>query len=327
MQIFDHFNNIPDDARGAAIAMGNFDGVHLGHRVVIDSAARAAQKLAAPLGVAVFNPHPRRFFQPGSAAERLQSDAARAQVLGGLGVDFLFALPFDRSLSLMDDHSFVRDVLVDGLGVSHVSVGADFHYGRDRVGDVQSLRGFGKQYGFGVDVIDLQGDDQRASGDKFSSSAVRAALKAGDPERAAHILGRPWTVEGLVVRGQQRGRTIGVPTANLSLSDYVRPRFGVYAGRARIDGQGPALPGVINIGTRPTVGGAEERLEIYLFDFAGDLYGRTLDVSLDHFIRDEQKFSDFEVLKGQIAKDIDQARAMLAADRKVDGEVDRTGSL
>ena len=314
MQIFDHYKDIPKEARGAAIAMGNFDGVHLGHQHVIKSAATAAQKLGVPLGVAVFNPHPRQFFQPGSPAERLQSNEGRARFLQGLGVECLFALPFDRTMSLMDDETFARDVLAGGLGIAHVSVGADFHYGCDRMGDVSSLRRFGKDYGFTVDSVDLEGEGE----EKFSSSAIRTALKAGQTDRAAKILGRPWSVESLVVRGEQRGRTIGVPTANLSLNDYVRPRFGVYAGRARIDGQGAALPGVINVGVRPTVEGAEERLEIYLFDFAGDLYGRTLEVSLEHFIRDEQKFAGLEALKTQIAKDIDAARVLLSQDIEVD---------
>ncbi len=321
MQTFDHYINIPKDARGAAIAMGNFDGVHLGHQVVIESAAKAAQKLKAPLGVAVFNPHPRRFFQPGSAPERLQSDAARARLLEERDVSFLFALPFDRSMSMMDDRAFARDVLVDGLGVSHVSVGADFHYGRDRVGDTKSLQILGKEYGFDVSVVDLEG----GGAEKYSSSAVRRALKEGDVAQVTHILGRRWCIEGLVMRGEQRGRTIGVPTANLSLGDYVKPRFGVYAGRARIEAKGAFLPGVINIGVRPTVDGVEARLEIYLFDFAGDLYGRTLEVSLEHFIRDEQKFSGLDELKAQIAKDIGTARDLLERDSKVNGEVDRAG--
>ncbi len=321
MQIFDQYTDIPQAARGTAIAMGNFDGVHRGHQLVIKSAAQAAQKLGVPLGVAVFKPHPKQFFQPGSAPEQVQSDAARARTLEALGVDYLFVLPFDRTMSLMDDETFVRDVLVKGLGISHVSVGADFHYGRDRVGDTASLQRYGKAYGFGVDIVGLDGEAE----EKFSSSAIRAALKAGEPEKAAKILGRPWTMEGLVERGEQRGRTIGVPTANLSLNDYVRPRFGVYAGRARIDGRGAALPGVINVGVRPTVDGAEERLEIYLFDFAGDLYGRMLEVSLEHFIRDEKKFSGLEALKAQIAEDIETARTFLERDQEVNREVDRAG--
>ncbi len=314
MDIFDHYKNLPQNARGASVAMGNFDGVHRGHRVVMASARRHAQAANTPFGVAVFNPHPRRFFQPGVAAEQLQSDSARAAMLDDMGVDVLYALPFDRAMSLMDDETFVRDVLVDGLGVKHVSVGADFHYGKDRVGDAASLTRFGKKYGFGVDIVALEG----GKAEKFSSSAVRSALKTGDPVEAARILGRPWSMEGLVMRGDQRGRTIGVPTANLSLHDYVRPRFGVYAGRARIDGAGPALPGVINVGVRPTVDGAEERLEIHLFDFAGDLYGRTLEVTLEHFLRDEKKFNGLEALKAQISKDMDNARTCLEKSAEVD---------
>ncbi len=314
MEVYDQYRNLPARARGAAIAMGNFDGLHLGHQKVIDSARAAARKLDAPLGVAVFNPHPKQFFAPGAPAERLQSDAARARQLQDLGVDILYRLPFERSMSLMDDRAFVRDVLVDGLGVRHVSVGADFHYGRNRVGDAASLRAYGEEYGFDVAIVDLFGKGH----EKYSSTAVRRALKEGDVVTAAHILGRPWSVEGLVLRGDQRGRTIGVPTANLALGDYVRPRFGVYAGHARIDGKGPPLPGVINVGKRPTVDGAEERLEIHLFDFAGDLYGRRLEVSLEHFLRDEKKFDSLDALKTQIAADMDEARRLLHNTAKVD---------
>lgn len=314
-KVYDNFTDLPETARGAAIAMGNFDGLHRGHRRVINSAERAAQSMDWPLGVAVFNPHPRRFFQPGIALERLQSDAARMRLLGDIGVDALYALPFDRTMSLMDDRGFVRDVLVQGLGVRHVSVGADFHYGRDRVGNAQSLRHYGQEYGFGVDIVALEGE---GAGEKYSSTSVRRALKEGDVARATEILGRPWTVESLVERGEQRGRTIGIPTANLSLGDYVRPRFGVYAGFARIDAQGTFLPGIINVGVRPTVDGACERLEIHLLDFAGDLYGRTLEVSLEGFIRDEQKFSGLDALKAQIATDIETARICLARTTKVD---------
>lgn len=318
IEVFDRFTDLPGAARGAAIAMGNFDGVHIGHRRVIESAKTAAHAHNCPVGVAVFNPHPRRFFQPGIALERLQSDGARARLLGQMGVNALYALPFDRTMSLMDDRGFVRDVLVQGLGVRHVSVGADFHYGRDRIGDATSLRHFGEEYGFSVDIVPLKGD---GTDEKYSSTAVRRALKEGEATLAAQILGRPWTIEGLVERGEQRGRTIGIPTANLSMGDYVRPRYGVYAGHARIDAQGTALPGIINIGVRPTVDGTEERLEIYLFDFAGDLYGRVLEVSLEGFIRDEQKFAGLEALKAQINEDIEQARAMLAKTTKVDRAV------
>lgn len=304
--------------RGAAIAMGNFDGVHKGHRKVIASAAQAADRLDAPLGVAVFHPHPRKFFQPSANPARLQSNAGRARELGRLGVKFLYAIPFDRSLSMMTDEEFAKTVLVDGFGIRHVSVGANYHFGRNRMGNAESLTRLGHEMGFSVDVVDLQGDDAFA----FSSTRVREALKTGDCETAADILGRLWAIEARVEFGDQRGRTIGFPTANLELGEYLRPRSGVYAAFARVEGEGPWLPGVANIGHRPTVGGTQERLEIHLFDFAGDLYGRSLEVSLLHFLRDEKKFDGLDALKTQIGKDVETAKA-LTSDYL---SMDRTGS-
>ena len=215
----------------------------------------------------------------------------------------MYNLPFDRAMSLMSDREFAQKVLRDGLGIRHVSVGENYHFGRDRMGDVASLIEFGKEFGFCVDAVELAGEETR-----FSSTAVRKALQAGDCETATSILGRMWSIRGRVEFGQQRGRTIGVPTANLSLGEYLRPRFGVYSAFAQIEGEGPLLSGVVNIGTRPTLDGKEERLEIHLFDFTGDLYGRLLEVSLLRFIRPEQKFDGLPALQEQIATDIKTAQ-------------------
>jgi len=313
MQIIDQYTGLGDKQIGAAIALGNFDGVHKGHLEVIGSAANVAKQLGCPLGVAVFHPHPKKFFVPSAKPSRLQSNAARAQSLSDLGAKLLYRLPFDRTMSLMSDRQFAAQVLHEGLQVRHVSVGENYRFGRDRMGDVASLIKFGKQFGFSVDAVALAGGKSR-----YSSTAIREALMAGDCQTATEILGRMWVVEGRVEFGQQRGRTIGVPTANLSLGEYIRPRFGVYAAFARIEGEGELLPGVVNIGTRPTMDGKEERLEMHLFDFTGDLYGRSLQVSLLEFIRDEKKFDGLPALQEQIAKDIKTARQLTAVTLPVD---------
>ncbi|VAV91565.1 FMN adenylyltransferase / Riboflavin kinase [hydrothermal vent metagenome] len=313
MRTIDQFTALPDAARGLSIALGNFDGVHKGHVQVIRSAAKAASAKKCDLGVAVFHPHPKQFFMPSSAPSNLQSAAGRARSIQNLGAKVFYQLPFDRAMSLMSDADFAQKVLHEGLGITHVSVGENYRFGRDRVGTATSLQALGQQFGFSVDAVPLAGGEQR-----YSSTRVREALQAGDCETASSILGRLWSVEGRVEFGQQRGRTIGVPTANLSLAEYIRPRFGVYAAFAQIEGEGPVLPGVVNIGTRPTLEGKEERLEMHLFDFTGDLYGRMLDVSLLHFLRDEKKFDGLDQLKNQIGQDIKKAQKLTHAYLQVD---------
>jgi riboflavin kinase/FMN adenylyltransferase len=317
MHIMDQIKGLARGQKGASIALGNFDGVHKGHQAVLASAAKVAETLECPLGAAVFHPHPKQFFMPSSAPSRLQSDAARARSLKVFGAQLLYMLPFDRAMSLMSDREFAQNILVDVLGIRHVSVGENYRFGKDRIGTASSLAGFGEEFSFSVDAVNLIGREQ-----KFSSTRVREALQAGDCATATGILGRLWSIEGRVEYGQQRGRTIGVPTANLSMGEYLRPRFGVYAAFAQIEGKGALLPGVVNIGTRPTLNGKEERLEIHLFDFTGDLYGRMLEVSLLDFVRDEQKFDGLPALKAQIEQDITTARNLTSTHL----QVDRTGS-
>lgn len=302
--------------RGASVALGNFDGLHLGHQAVIAAARAARQGDAAPkglLGVAVFDPHPRRFFVPHAEPFRILSDTVRDRLLGELGVDVLYRIPFDRTLSLMDDRSFATVVLREALGVSHVAIGADFRFGRDRVGDSASLEVLGRELGFGVTSlgpVGAIGADGKAAA-RVSSTAIREAIKAGDMAQAAQLMTRPWIVDGVVERGEQRGRTIGFPTANLSLGDLVRPKLGVYAVAARIEGYPALVKGVANIGRRPTFGGEDERLEVHLFDFSGDLYGRRIEVEVRAFLRAERKFDGLEALKAQIAADAQAAREAL----------------
>lgn len=299
---------IPNDARGAAIALGNFDGVHLGHEAVIASARAVAEARAVSLGAAVFEPHPRRFFKPELPPFRLQTARQRARSLGELGVQEVFELGFDAALAESSDRAFAERVLGDLLGVAHVSVGADFRFGRGRMGDAASLIKLGQELGFSVDAV----RPVSRGSEKISSTAIRDAIAAGALDRAAAMLGRPWAIEGEVHRGFARGRELSFPTANLALGDYVRPRFGVYAVRVDL-GDGVLLPGVASVGVNPTVGAlAEPLLEAHLFDFSGDLYGRAIEVELTAFLRDEVKFDNVAALRAQMRQDAIDARAALA---------------
>lgn len=294
-------SDVSDDARGASIALGNFDGVHEGHRAVID----AARTAGGPLGVAVFTPHPRRFFQPDAPPFRLQSDEQRARALAALGVNALYEIGFDAALSQSSDEDFAARVLRDRLGARHVSVGAEFRFGRGRMGDAESLARLGARFGFGVTAVAPVG-----GAEKVSSSAIRTAIGAGDMAQAAAWLGRPWAIEGVVQRGFQRGRGFGFATANVALGDYVRPRLGIYAVRVRI--AGAAHAGVASVGVNPTVGALPEPLlEAHVFGWARDLYGATIEVGLIAFLRDEAHFDDVEALKAQMARDAEDARKVL----------------
>lgn len=303
MRVHAPFSAIPDDARGAAIALGNFDGVHLGHQAVL-SDARAH---GARLGVATFRPHPRRFFQPDAPPFRLQSAGQRARALKALGVDEVFEIGFDAALARSTDEEFAQAVLHEALGARYVSVGADFHFGRKRMGDVESLKTLGRRFGFGVGVVAPVGE----AGARYSSTAIRTAIAAGDMEAAAAQLSRPWAIEGEVQRGFQRGRGFGFATANVALGDYLRPRLGIYAVRVRLGEEW--RDGVASVGVNPTVGALQEPLlEAHLFDFDAELYGQTIEVALIAFLREEAHFADVEALKAQMTKDLEAAKAALA---------------
>lgn len=301
------WRDLPAGQKGAAVAVGAFDGVHRGHQAVIESAAEAARALGVPLGVVSFEPHPRRFFQPEAAGFRLMTPDQMARALGELGVDRLHLLDFDAEMAGMSDADFAGRVLAEGLGIRHAAVGFDFTFGRGRTGSPEALRTYGEDLGFTVSVTGRRDDP---SGLKLSSSAVREAVKAGDMDRAAAILGRPWAIEGEVVHGDKRGRTIGTPTANVRLSDYMRPAYGVYATRTRLP-DGRVLDGVASLGVRPMFETPEPLLEVWLFDFDGDLYGQTIETQLIAWLRPEAKFDGLEALKAQIALDAEQARSVL----------------
>ncbi|MBX9614156.1 MAG: bifunctional riboflavin kinase/FAD synthetase [Caulobacteraceae bacterium] len=305
------WHDLPPEHRGAAAALGAFDGVHRGHQAVIAAAREASGRLDAPLAVVSFEPHPRRWFQPGAAPFRLMTPAQMARALEPLGVDRLHLLPFDADMAAMSDQTFAHDVLSGGLGLKHAAVGFDFTYGKGRTGSPDALTRAGQDLGFSVSVTGRVDDPD---GLKLSSSAVREALAAGDMDRAARILGRPFALEGEVIHGDKRGRTIGVPTANVALGDYMRPAYGVYATRTRLP-DGRVIDGVANLGVRPMFQTADPMLEVWLFDFAGDLYGQTIETDLVARLRGEMKLDGLEALKVQIDADAAAARAALAAAR------------
>ena len=309
VEIITDWRGLPERFRGAAVAIGAFDGVHRGHKAVIAQARAAADGLGAPLAVVSFDPHPRRWFQPDAAPFRLMTTGQMARALAPLGVDRLYLLPFDAAMAAMTDEAFAREVLADGLGIVHAAIGFDFTYGKDRTGSPEGLRRHGEALGFGVTIVDRIDDPD---GLKLSSSGVREALKAGDMPRAAAILGRPFAIEGEVVHGDKRGRTIGVPTANVTMGDYMRPAYGVYATRTRLP-DGRVIDGVANLGVRPMFEIDQPLLEVWLFDFDGDLYGQTVETELVALLRGEMTFDGLDALKVQIDADAAAARAVLAS--------------
>jgi len=310
MRIIRHHTDARDATRGAVVAIGNFDGVHRGHQAVIKAARQHADEMGVPLAVLVFEPHPRQFFAPDAPFFRLSSFRAKVARLAEEGVDIVFALPFDASMAALTAPDFVKEVLIEGLGAVHVVVGYDFCFGKGRAGDITLLRYMGEMEGFGVSVVSPQGDD----GEAYSSTRIREALEEGRVEDAAHMLGRPWFIEGRVLDGDKRGRTIGFPTANVALDEIVTPRLGVYAVAVEVtDGDhAGTYKGVANLGKRPTFNKQDVLLEVNLFDFSGDIYGAHLRVSLVGFIRPEQKFDGLDALKAQIAADAEEARQRLA---------------
>lgn len=302
----------PADERGASAAIGNFDGVHLGHQAVIDLARRDARRRNAPLGIVTFEPHPREVFAPDAPPFRLMNPAARASRLEKLGVQTLFELPFDAALYGLDAEPFAQKILADELGLSHVVVGQDFCFGRARLGNAEALKQFGARMGFGVTVADLL--EIEAAGGPVSSTRIRTALSEGRPRDARAMLGHWHRIEGPVLHGEKRGRTLGYPTANMDLSGLHPPRHGVYAVLVDIL-TGPhagSHTGVASLGVRPMFGVNTPNLETFLFDFSGDLYGAVLSVGLVAFLRPELRFDELDALVAQMERDSAEAREILA---------------
>jgi riboflavin kinase/FMN adenylyltransferase len=311
MRIFRHYDDVTPPSKGAVVAIGNFDGVHRGHQALIARARTHAEAQGRPVGVLAFEPHPQEFFHPSPESFRLTPFRAKSHLLAEQGVDVMFALPFDAQMAAKSAQEFVMDVLVKGLGASCVLVGADFQFGKGRAGDATVLSYMGEMEGFGVEIFEPVLEDATH---KISSTHIREALKAGKPGAAAKLLGHFWSVEARVEHGDARGRTIGVPTANMRLIDTLHPAYGVYAVRATIyEGDKPVSrhDGVANFGIRPMWRTKEPLLETWLFDFDGDLYGKHLAVEFVHYIRGEAKLGGLDALKAQIAKDSDEARKVL----------------
>lgn len=304
MTVLQHWRDIPPEARGATVALGNFDGVHRGHRAVLRAAHAGRPELK--LVALTFEPHPREHFRPDDPPFRLTLAEAKAQALLAAGAHHVLALPFNAEFAAMTAEAFVTEVLHGALEARHLACGADFAFGHRRGGDVAFLADRAERLGMGLTVAPPVTDEAGP----ISSTRIRRALQDGYPERAAQELGRPWEIRGAVSHGDKRGRTIGFPTANVPLSRHLEPARGVYAVEAAL-ADGRLVPGVANIGLRPTVGRTESRVEAHLFDFAGDLYGQEIGVRLRRFLRAERKFGGLDELKAQIAADAARAREIL----------------
>jgi riboflavin kinase/FMN adenylyltransferase len=312
MLIVGDFRELPVEFHGAAVAIGNFDGVHLGHRAVISEAGLIARASGLPWGVLTLEPHPRSVFNPKVAPFRLTPFPEKARLIAQLGPEFLAVIPFDLAFSRIAARSFVEQVLIQGLQASHVVCGHDFAFGHGRKGTPELLLWLGDEFGFGFTCVQ-EVRDANGDGEPYSSTRIRDYLRSGDPVRAARLLGRPFDVVGTVVEGDRRGRTIGFPTANLLLGEYIRPATGVYAVRAGVD-EGDRtmwLPAMANLGMRPTFDGTDLRLEVHLFDFDGDLYGQSLRVAFVDYLRAEKKFDGIDALTAQLREDSLSARKIL----------------
>ncbi len=310
MAIFRHTSDLPDEALGAVVAIGNFDGVHRGHQAVIDKAGRLAREFETTLAVLTFEPHPRRFFQPDSPPFQLTSFRLKVRLLEALGVDNVFVLPFNKTLSQLSAEDFVRRILIEGLRARHVLVGGNFAFGHRRRGDTALLERLGRSDGYGVSIVRRV---EGATGEAYSSTGIRDYLKAGNPTRAALLLGRYWEIEGRVQAGDKLGRKLGFPTANIALGDVLEPAYGVYAVRAGIDRGEQTVwhAGVANLGVRPMVDGEDPLLEVHLFDLDEDLYGQHMRVALVDYLRPELTFEDLEAMRAQMVEDSRRARVIL----------------
>ena len=310
MRIVRDWQFVEDQDRGASAAIGNFDGVHRGHQYVIDIAREKAAAIGAPLGVMTFEPHPREYFAPKAPPFRLMNAEARAHRLDWLGVDKLYELSFNDTLSALSPEEFAARVIVEGLGLRHLVVGEDFHFGKGRAGNAADLAAFGRDMGFGVTVAPLMHD----TGEEISSTAIRQALTEGRPRDAARMLGHWHRIDGKVIRGDQRGRDLGYPTANMSITGLHPPKFGIYVVKVDVL-TGPhagSYGGAASMGVRPMFGENLPNLESYLFDFKGDLYDEHLSVALIDYLRPEEKFASVDALIAQMNADCARARAVLA---------------
>lgn len=307
MQRLDGGAAVPGPLRGGIVALGNFDGFHAGHQAVVGRAVERARAEGRPAIVATFDPHPRRFFQPGLPPLRLTSLDQRERLFAEAGADAMLVFPFDAALAGLSAEGFATERLVERIGAGGVVTGTDFTFGKGRSGDVATLQALGERYGFSAETVAPVGDGQAV----VSSSRIRDALREGRPREAAALMTRPFAIEGVVEHGAKLGRQLGYPTANLAMGGYLRPAYGIYAVTGRL-ADGRVLKGAANLGIRPTIEGEPvELLEPYFFDFSGDLYGQVIEVALIEYLRGEEKFESLDALKVQMAADCDRARAVL----------------
>lgn len=313
MQIFENSVHLPEAFQDAVIVIGNFDGLHKGHQKLIETAKSIAVSENRPLGVLSFTPHPRRFFNPDGAPFQLASWPQKQRLFADYGVDFIIKDRFDTAYSQQSAGDFVRDILVDRCRVRHALVGYNFHFGQNRSGTPADLKDFGARFGFDVTVMDKVAPEKTDG--EYSSSAIRDMIRSGKLSQAAEALGWWWEIDGPVLRGDQRGRELGYPTANQAMGEYVRPPYGIYAVRASLD-NGPLVPdqwrhGVANLGIRPMFEVKAPLLESFIFDFDQEIYGRSLRVQLIERIRGEAKFDSLDALITQMDADKMKAEEIL----------------
>jgi len=305
MQIIHGSENVPAEARGAVLAIGNFDGVHRGHQALITAARGEAKRIGRPAGAVLFEPHPRAFFEPGKPHFRLTPPPRKLELLEECGLDLAVVLRFDATLAGLTAEEFVARVLVGDLGASHIVVGYDFHFGKGRTGNPDTLRRAGETHGFGVTVVSPVAED----GVAFSSGAVRAALARGDVKGAAEALGHWWRVSGKVIGGAHRGEGLGYPTANVALPPGTALGHGIYAVRVHVGSE--RYDGAAYLGKRPMFDNGEPILEVFLLDFDGNLYGREIAIAFIDYVRADATFPSVEALKAQMAEDCARARSIL----------------
>ena len=308
MRWLDHRQPLPEPLRGAVIALGNFDGFHMGHHAVAREAIEWARAEGRPSIIATFDPHPVRLFKPDVPPFRLTTLEQRQELYLAAGATAMLVFHFDAELAGTSAEDFVRVLLAERLGAAGVVTGEDFTFGKGRAGDRALLETLGREAGIAARAVAPVMD----GGAPVSSSRVRDALRAGDPQEAARLLTRPFAIRGVVEHGDKRGREIGYPTANLAIEHYLRPKFGIYAVTGRVLATGEELTGAANIGVRPQFEPPKELLEPHFFDFAGDLYGQEIEVAFHHFLRPEGKFDTLDALVAQMDADCRKARGLLA---------------
>lgn len=307
MRWLDHRDPMPDALRGAVIALGNFDGFHLGHQAVAGEAIRWAQAEGRPSIIATFDPHPVRFFRPDVPPFRLTTLEQRQELYLAAGATAMLVFHFDAELAGTSAEDFIQRIMIERFGAHGVVTGGDFTFGKGAKGNVALLRSLGGELGLQSRVVEPVAE----SGEVVSSSRIRQALRDGDPQEAARLLTRPFAIRGIVEHGDKRGRTIGYPTANLGVENYLRPKYGIYAVTGRILATGQVLQGAANIGIRPQFEPPKELLEPFFFDFSGDLYGQEIEVAFHHYLRGEAKFDSLEALIEQMDEDCAEARRLL----------------